>query len=175
MRQALLQVKEELGADAVIMSNKKVAGGVEIVAAIDGDTAQPERQMGSNALAAPSRSALPNYGRDLKDDVVNLQKSSAAPTGSALPSMTDRFANMLKSYRGNDNEQSKPKNTPPDSLSALLERQSERSKSAGDSRSVSDGYQNSDRLQYAQQNRTESLSETAKKVLVPLIALTMAI
>ncbi|GAL33204.1 flagellar biosynthesis protein FlhF [Vibrio maritimus] len=58
MRQALLQVKEELGADAVIMSNKKVAGGVEIVAAIDGDTAQPERQMGSNALAAPSRSAL---------------------------------------------------------------------------------------------------------------------
>ncbi|WP_112480509.1 flagellar biosynthesis protein FlhF [Vibrio variabilis] len=156
MRQALLQVKEELGADAVIMSNKKVAGGVEIVAAIDGDTAQPERQMGSNALAAPSRSALPNYGRDLKDDVVNLQKSSTAPTGSALPSMTDRFANMLKSYRGNDNEQSKPKNTPPDSLSALLERQSERSKSAGDSRSVSDGYQNSDRLQYAQQNRTES-------------------
>lgn len=37
MRTALLQVKEELGVDAVIMSNKKVAGGVEIVAAIDGD------------------------------------------------------------------------------------------------------------------------------------------
>ena len=33
MRTALLQVKEELGAEAVIMSNKKVAGGVAIVAA----------------------------------------------------------------------------------------------------------------------------------------------
>lgn len=39
MKTALLQVKEELGVDAVIMSNKKVAGGVEIVAAVDGDTA----------------------------------------------------------------------------------------------------------------------------------------
>ena len=30
MRTALLQVKEDLGAEAVIMSNKKVAGGVAI-------------------------------------------------------------------------------------------------------------------------------------------------
>ena len=37
MRSALEQVKKELGADAVIMSNKKVSGGVEIVAAVDGD------------------------------------------------------------------------------------------------------------------------------------------
>lgn len=35
MRSALVQVKEELGVDAVIMSNKKVTGGIEIVAAID--------------------------------------------------------------------------------------------------------------------------------------------
>ncbi len=41
MRTALLQVKEELGAEAVIMSNKKVAGGVEIVAAIDEQVAGP--------------------------------------------------------------------------------------------------------------------------------------
>lgn len=38
MRSALLQVKEELGADAVIMSNKKVAGGVAIVAAVDNES-----------------------------------------------------------------------------------------------------------------------------------------
>ena len=37
MRTALTQVKDELGPDAVIMSNKKVTGGVEIVAAYDGD------------------------------------------------------------------------------------------------------------------------------------------
>lgn len=35
MRTALTEVKEFLGPDAIILSNKKVAGGVEIVAAID--------------------------------------------------------------------------------------------------------------------------------------------
>ncbi|MBM7456577.1 flagellar biosynthesis protein FlhF [Oceanisphaera litoralis] len=35
MRAALAEVKEVLGADAVIMSNKKVSGGIEIVAAVD--------------------------------------------------------------------------------------------------------------------------------------------
>lgn len=37
MRSALAEVKEVLGADAVIMSNKKVSGGIEIVAAVDDD------------------------------------------------------------------------------------------------------------------------------------------
>lgn len=37
MRTALNEVKEELGVDAVIMSNKKMADGVEIVAAVDYD------------------------------------------------------------------------------------------------------------------------------------------
>jgi len=35
IRQALRQVRETLGADAVILSNKKVDGGIELVAAID--------------------------------------------------------------------------------------------------------------------------------------------
>ena len=35
MRKAMAQIKEELGPDAVIMSNKKVTGGVEIVAAYE--------------------------------------------------------------------------------------------------------------------------------------------
>lgn len=38
IRQAMRMVKEELGADAVIMSNRTVDGGVEIVAAQDFDT-----------------------------------------------------------------------------------------------------------------------------------------
>ncbi|MCY9851075.1 flagellar biosynthesis protein FlhF [Vibrio mediterranei] len=163
MRQALLQVKDELGAEAVIMSNKKVAGGVEIVAAVDGDSSPSEpRQMQSNALAAPTRPQSGydgsrqtndrqadgrnhNSGRSLKDDVVNLNQKSSA----SAPSVTDRFANMLKNYRGADSNASKSASTPPDSLSALLERQSERAKS------VSDGYQNSDRYQYAQENRSD--------------------
>ena len=37
IRQAMRMVKEELGADAVIMSNRTVDGGIEIVAARDFD------------------------------------------------------------------------------------------------------------------------------------------
>jgi len=37
IRQALRQVRETLGSDAVILSNKKVDGGIELVAAIDYD------------------------------------------------------------------------------------------------------------------------------------------
>jgi flagellar biosynthesis protein FlhF len=37
MREALILVKQEQGADAVILGNKKVAGGVEIISAIDFD------------------------------------------------------------------------------------------------------------------------------------------
>lgn len=38
MRQAMKLVREEFGADAAILSNNKVAGGVEIVTAVDYDT-----------------------------------------------------------------------------------------------------------------------------------------
>ena len=37
MREALALVKQEQGADAVILGNKKVPGGVEILSAIDFD------------------------------------------------------------------------------------------------------------------------------------------
>jgi flagellar biosynthesis protein FlhF len=44
IRQALRQVRETLGPDAVILSNKSVDGGVELVAAIDYDPAAFEQQ-----------------------------------------------------------------------------------------------------------------------------------
>ncbi|WP_040502913.1 flagellar biosynthesis protein FlhF [Idiomarina xiamenensis] len=53
MRTALQQVKETLGADAVIMSNKRVNGGVELVAAIDPESrqAQPQQNHDSQPTA----------------------------------------------------------------------------------------------------------------------------
>src|SRR5690554_4705939 len=39
MRSALAEVKRTLGPEAVIMSNKTVSGGIELVAAYDPDTA----------------------------------------------------------------------------------------------------------------------------------------
>ncbi|WJG08397.1 flagellar biosynthesis protein FlhF [Aliiglaciecola sp. LCG003] len=44
MREALKQVKTELGGEAVIMSNKKIAGGIEIIAAYDKPLDKPNNE-----------------------------------------------------------------------------------------------------------------------------------
>ena len=53
MRQALQMVREEQGPDAVILSNRKVDAGVEIVAAMDYDAAAVE-QMAAGAPSSPT-------------------------------------------------------------------------------------------------------------------------
>jgi len=50
MRDALLLVKQEQGPDAVILGNKKVPGGVDILSAVDFD----EAALSSMASAAPA-------------------------------------------------------------------------------------------------------------------------
>lgn len=66
MREAIRQVKEELGADAVILSNNKVDGGIELVAAIDYDeeavkrsvNTEPKTKYASGEQAANQRPAM---------------------------------------------------------------------------------------------------------------------
>lgn len=63
IRQAMRMVKEELGADAVIMSNKSVDGGVEIVAARDFDEQLIQSKLQKQAAeqqppARPNRSPV---------------------------------------------------------------------------------------------------------------------
>ncbi|MEY2666282.1 MAG: hypothetical protein RLZZ384_453, partial [Pseudomonadota bacterium] len=53
IRQAMQMVRDELGADAVIMSNRSVDGGVEIVAARDFDEQEVIRTM---PASTPSQS-----------------------------------------------------------------------------------------------------------------------
>ncbi|MDC5822763.1 flagellar biosynthesis protein FlhF [Vibrio europaeus] len=125
MRTALLQVKGELGDDAVIMSNKKVAGGVEIVAAVDGAEGAKRQSNGynsnprhNNTRQAPASIPTPNQ-RALDDDRVSLQ--SQADSGR---SMTKRFASMLKQYSNDADGSQREHDENPDSLSALLQRQS---------------------------------------------------
>ncbi len=69
MRDALKQVKEELGGDAVIMSNKKVADGVEIVAAYDREPvkAAPKIPAQPDIPAKPAR-AVPTLSEIIGDD-----------------------------------------------------------------------------------------------------------
>lgn len=55
MRQALRQVREAQGPDAVILSSRKINGGVEVVAAIDYDV---EAALMPEAVASPAVAAL---------------------------------------------------------------------------------------------------------------------
>ncbi|MCG9598156.1 flagellar biosynthesis protein FlhF [Vibrio sp. Isolate25] len=127
MRTALLQVKGELGDDAVIMSNKKVAGGVEIVAAVDNETAAARSSANYNSqprynnsqASANTQSAPTPRQRQLDEDRVSLQ--TKADSGR---SMTKRFANMLKQYSNGVGEADGRESESADSLSALLKRQS---------------------------------------------------
>ncbi|MFM4916627.1 flagellar biosynthesis protein FlhF [Aeromonas dhakensis] len=70
MRTALAEVKETLGPDAVIMSNKKVTGGVEIVAAVDYQSQVP------GPKDAPVR-------RQLNDESVNISSAGRQMIRSA--------------------------------------------------------------------------------------------
>lgn len=92
MRTALAQVKETLGSDAVIMSNKKVTGGIEIVAAVDYDEPKPKLQQ--TATAAPTSSFL-----DLAEEKISLgskrpvrteSKIKPAPAADSLQALLER-------------------------------------------------------------------------------------
>ncbi len=60
MREALAQVKLEQGPDAVILGNKKVPGGVEILSAIDFDHREVDAYAGNPSI--PLSKAVPQQG-----------------------------------------------------------------------------------------------------------------
>lgn len=55
IRQAMRKVRDDLGEDAVILSNKRVNGGIEIVAAIDYDEAKFIESLGKSEAPAPRK------------------------------------------------------------------------------------------------------------------------
>jgi flagellar biosynthesis protein FlhF len=77
MRQAIRQVRAEQGPDAVILSNRRVQGGIEIIAAVDYDESLIHAGLHTDApgvsAAAAENTVAPDYG------------SEVAPTASALP------------------------------------------------------------------------------------------
>ena len=70
MREALTMVKDELGADAIIMSNKRVATGVEIVAGVE-------------SLPAPM--AVPNGMAGLPNGMAGMPNGMPTPNGMPIP------------------------------------------------------------------------------------------
>lgn len=113
MRTALTQIKEELGADAVIMSNKKIAEGVELMAAVDNNQDAKLPASAVKQQAAPAIAPIPPItqraqsesptSREIANDVVMLQQMKANRTARAAEPDADQ--------------------APADSLSALLNRQ----------------------------------------------------
>ncbi|MFZ5466208.1 MAG: flagellar biosynthesis protein FlhF [Pseudomonadota bacterium] len=91
MRQAIRQVREELGADAVILSNKRTDDGVEIVAALDVE-ASLQQAVNKSAPAAretsmawpPKQVARPS-GLDLWEDEPMDRSILAADTPQDIP------------------------------------------------------------------------------------------
>ncbi|GAC18761.1 flagellar biosynthesis protein FlhF [Paraglaciecola arctica] len=88
MREALKQVKDELGGEAVIMSNKKHADGIEIVAAYD---KEPDAQLMPNKSEPTSKASqtrktptlseiIGDSGPDSLKALLEKQSQSASPT-----------------------------------------------------------------------------------------------
>ena len=117
MRTALAQIKEELGVDAVIMSNKKIPEGVELMAAVDYNQAVPEAKpvantpVANNAMANNHSDNVATSAREVSNDVVSLGQQNAHYQAEANP-------NAQQSVTEQDTA-----NAPVDSLSALLNRQ----------------------------------------------------
>ena len=64
-RQALRELREDQGPDAVILSNKRVQGGVEIIAALDYEDAMVNSSLGNpNSVSTPIRNAQQGDPRD---------------------------------------------------------------------------------------------------------------
>jgi len=76
MRQALRRVREEQGPDAVILSNSRVAEGVEIIAALDYDEALIREALGS--LRAETGSAAAAAATQTQDAVAEVPEAHAA-------------------------------------------------------------------------------------------------
>ena len=103
MRSALAQIKEELGVDAVIMSNKKIPEGVELMAAVDYSQSVPQ----ANETHKQSNEG----SREVSNDMVSIANTTASASNEATIEKANSHASDVSS-------------TPPsDSLSALLNRQ----------------------------------------------------
>ena len=150
MRSALALIKEELGPDAVIMSNKRVENGVEIIAGYDevekSNTANTNNTTKSSAqkgrITATVNSAV-NASSSLKryleegvgDDDVQLSSASNAQnltqaknTAKSINTSQERTASSVSSATDSTGEHLSPQESFARSLLEILERQKSQGK-----------------------------------------------
>ena len=108
MRQAMKLVRDELGADATIIGNRRVAGGVELTAALD-----------YQVPAAPTRQPNPALEAELRK------------TQSRIASAQAELATRAQQDAGKDRQLfGEAPSAPAESLAAVLERQQPKAASA---------------------------------------------
>lgn len=88
-RQAIRELREEQGPDAVIISNKKVAGGVEIIAALDYEDALVNNSLGNPFL---SKGPVIQPSRQVKKK--QSQKNQNTLLGSTLGTMRNELKGL---------------------------------------------------------------------------------
>ena len=114
MRQAIQKVREDQGPDAVILSNRQVEGGIEIIAAIDYD---------DSLMNPPAEAAADTVAADQADTTTVSDKPATAPTGvnwtqdPAIVSMREEISqlrglleNQLAHLAWHDRERREPLN-----------------------------------------------------------------
>ena len=69
MRQVLRRVREDQGADAVILSNRRVDDGIEVIAAVDYDEALMQQALGSPPSLSPARPTEEKTAANEKNNV----------------------------------------------------------------------------------------------------------
>jgi flagellar biosynthesis protein FlhF len=70
MRTALAQIKEVLGVDAVIMSNKKIPEGVELMAAVDYNHVNSTSQSQETPDSPKQGQSRTISGREISNDLL---------------------------------------------------------------------------------------------------------
>ncbi|NRB24725.1 flagellar biosynthesis protein FlhF [Shewanella sp.] len=100
MRTALAQVKETLGSDAVIMSNKKVTGGIEIVAAVDYDEPKPKALIAEKSASSATFMELAEekISLGLKRPVRAEARVKPAPAADSLQALLERQQSRVEQH-----------------------------------------------------------------------------
>ncbi|WP_303289172.1 flagellar biosynthesis protein FlhF [Marinobacter sp. SS5-14b] len=97
MAEALKQVSHEMGPDAVILSNRRVDGGVEIVTALDYDENMARQRLGESAAEATNGSRLAEMQADQHrrlEDELNRSRSRIQEVREKRAASGARYSQM---------------------------------------------------------------------------------
>ncbi len=115
-RQALRALRDEQGPDAVILSNRRVNGGIEIIAAMD-----YEDSMVNTSLGNPDTlSEIDPYQNMPQDNSGNNQTGNAARNGKPSPAAATQANAKAAAFEQNTTSQQQANQSQPNMSSATL-------------------------------------------------------